>query len=101
MEPLVIVTWRDAHFHHEEDAVPETYEVRTVGFLLADDPEVQLAQEQLPDADGHRAITCIPCGIVDRIDYLELAPEVKPHPMTAMELIGRNVSTLEAFAAPA
>lgn len=72
MEPIVIVTWRDAHFHHDE-AVPDEYLCRTVGFLIREEPEIQIAAEQLPEGD-HRAITCIPPALVVELDYLELAP---------------------------
>lgn len=77
MEPIVVVTWRDAHFHHDE-AVPDAYLVRTVGFLIAEEPEIQIAQEKLPDDDGHRAVSCIPPALVVEFDYLEIAPPAEP-----------------------
>lgn len=74
MEPLVIVTWRDAHFHHSADDLTDEFLVRTVGWLLSESPELQLAAERAPDED--RAVTCIPLALVDDISFLEKAPDV-------------------------
>lgn len=70
-----MVTWRDAHFHHTTDDVTEDCLVRTAGWLIAESPELQIASERAPDED--RAITCIPVGIVEHIDFLEVAPDVR------------------------
>lgn len=72
-----MVTWRDAHFHHgSAEDIPEEFLVRTVGWLISESPELQLAAERAPDED--RAITCIPLGIVEDISFLEKAPDVRP-----------------------
>ena len=72
--PLVLVEWHDAWFDFDLAAVAERrpdYLVRTVGFLVAEDPRfVSLAQEVLPEGEGFRAVTHIPVAIVERIHRL-------------------------------
>ena len=75
LQPLVMVTWRDAYFDFDqpgaEDQRPD-YLVHTVGFLLNDGAKfISLAQEILPDGDGYRAVTHIPRSIVESIVRLQ------------------------------
>jgi len=69
--PLVLVTWRDAHFDFERDDAAlarADYLVRTVGFLLADGPRfLSVAQELLPHGEGYRAVTHVPCAVVESV----------------------------------
>ena len=64
---LVMVVWRDAFFDFDEPDEGEQrsdYLVRTVGFLVGEDEKfVHVAQELLPDGDGHRAVTHIPIPV--------------------------------------
>jgi hypothetical protein len=82
--PLVLVTWRDAHFDFElADAhdARHDYLVHTVGFLLADGPRfVSIAQEVLPHDDGFRAVTHVPKGVVERIQPLSVEAAVSADP---------------------
>ena len=77
--PLVLVTWRDAFFDFDQSSpgdVRADYLVRTVGFLVADGPVfVSLAQEILPDDEGFRAVTHIPCAVVEGIVPLDRTPD--------------------------
>ncbi|MGH2636076.1 MAG: hypothetical protein ACRDHU_08030 [Actinomycetota bacterium] len=54
--PLVLVEWHDAWFDFDLPAADERrtdYLVRTVGFLVAEDPRfLSLAQEVLPEGEG-------------------------------------------------
>jgi hypothetical protein len=79
--PLVLVTWRDAFFDFEGDAITlerPDYLVRTVGFLVARGPRfLRLAQEVLPDGEGFRAVTHVPLPVVEHVEHL-LAPEADP-----------------------
>lgn len=72
--PLVLVEWHDAWFDFDLPAADERradYLVRTVGFLVAEDPRfLSLAQEVLPEGEGFRAITHIPVAIVERMQRL-------------------------------
>jgi hypothetical protein len=72
--PLVLVEWHDAWFDFDLPAVEERrpdYLVRTVGFLVAEDPRfLSLAQEVLPEGEGYRAVTHIPVAIVERVQRL-------------------------------
>ncbi len=72
--PLVLVEWHDAWFDFDLPAVEERradYLVRTVGFLVAEDPRfLSLAQEILPEGEGFRAVTHIPVAIVERVQRL-------------------------------
>jgi hypothetical protein len=72
---MVVVVWRDAFFDFDQPSAGEArreYLVRTVGFLIADDPKfVHVAQEILPDGDGYRAVTHIPRVTVEEVVYLE------------------------------
>ena len=72
--PLVLVEWRDAWFDFDLPAAEHRradYLVRTVGFLVAEDPRfLSLAQEVLPEGEGFRAVTHIPVGIVERVQRL-------------------------------
>jgi hypothetical protein len=77
LQPLVMVTWRDAYFDFDqqgaEDPRPD-YLVHTVGFLLNEGTKfISLAQEILPDGDGYRAVTHIPRSIVETM--VRLQPE--------------------------
>jgi hypothetical protein len=76
--PLVLVEWHDAWFDFDLPAVEHRradYLVRTVGFLVAEDPRfLSLAQEVLPEGEGFRAITHIPVAIVERVQRLSPAP---------------------------
>ena len=69
--PLVLVTWCDAHFDFERDAgapARQDYLVRTVGFLLEDGPRfLSVAQELLPPGEGYRAVTHVPCAVVESV----------------------------------
>jgi hypothetical protein len=69
--PLVMVAWHDAYFDFDQDDEDDTrpdYLVHTVGFLVSDGPRfVSIAQEVLPDGDGFRAVTHVPCSIVEWI----------------------------------
>ncbi|HEY7755576.1 MAG TPA: hypothetical protein VID69_05045 [Actinomycetota bacterium] len=71
---LVLVEWHDAWFDFDLPAAAERrggYLVRTVGFLVAEDPRfLSLAQEVLPDGEGFRAVTHIPAAIVERVQRL-------------------------------
>ena len=72
--PLVLVEWHDAWFDFDLPAADERrtdYLVRTVGFLVAEDPRfLSLAQEVLPEGEGFRAVTHIPVAIVERVQRL-------------------------------
>lgn len=72
--PLVLVEWHDAWFDFDLPAAEERradYLVRTVGFLVAEDPRfLSLAQEILPEGEGFRAVTHIPVAIVERVQEL-------------------------------
>jgi len=72
--PLVLVEWHDAWFDFDLPDVEERradYLVRTVGFLVAEDPRfLSLAQEVLPEGEGFRAVTHIPVAIVERVQRL-------------------------------
>ncbi len=72
--PLVLVEWHDAWFDFDLAAAAERradYLVRTVGFLVAEDPRfLSLAQEVLPEGEGFRAVTHIPIAIVERVQIL-------------------------------
>lgn len=72
--PLVLVEWHDAWFDFDLPAPEERradYLVRTVGFLVAEDPRfLSLAQEVLPEGEGFRAVTHIPVAIVERMVHL-------------------------------
>ena len=74
LPPLVLVEWHDAWFDFDLPAVNERrpdYLVRTVGFLVAEDPRfLSLAQEVLPEGEGFRAVTHIPVAIVERVQRL-------------------------------
>jgi len=76
--PLVLVEWHDAWFDFDLPAADQRradYLVRTVGFLVAEDPRfLSLAQEVLPEGEGFRAVTHIPVAIVERVERLS------PHP---------------------
>jgi hypothetical protein len=76
MPPLVLVEWHDAWFDFDLPAADDRrtdYLVRTVGFLVAEDPRfLSLAQEILPEGEGFRAVTHIPVPIVERV--LRLSP---------------------------
>lgn len=71
---LVLVEWHDAWFDFDLPDADERradYLVRTVGFLVAEDPRfLSLAQEVLPEGEGFRAITHIPVAIVERMQRL-------------------------------
>jgi hypothetical protein len=77
LQPLVMVTWRDAYFDFDQAAAEDSrsdYLVHTVGFLLNDGAKfISLAQEVLPDGDGYRAVTHIPRSIVESM--VRLQPE--------------------------
>ena len=72
--PLVLVVWHDAWFDFDLPDAEERradYLVRTVGFLVAEDPRfLSLAQEVLPEGEGYRAVTHIPVAIVERVERL-------------------------------
>jgi hypothetical protein len=71
---LVLVEWHDAWFDFDLPAADQRrtdYLVRTVGFLVAEDPRfLSLAQEVLPEGEGFRAVTHIPVAIVERVQRL-------------------------------
>jgi hypothetical protein len=75
LQPLVMVTWRDAYFDFDQQGAEEPradYLVHTVGFLLNEGAKfISLAQEVLPDGDGYRAVTHIPRSIVETIVRLQ------------------------------
>ncbi len=77
LQPLVMVTWRDAYFDFDQQGADDSradYLVHTVGFLLSDGAKfISLAQEVLPDGDGYRAVTHIPRSIVESM--VRLQPE--------------------------
>jgi hypothetical protein len=72
--PLVLVEWHDAWFDFDLPTAGDRrsdYLVRTVGFLVAEDPRfLSLAQEVLPEGEGFRAVTHIPVAIVERVQAL-------------------------------
>jgi len=72
--PLVLVEWHDAWFDFDLPDVEERradYLVRTVGFLVAEDPLfLSLSQEILPESERFRAVTHIPVAIVERVQRL-------------------------------
>jgi hypothetical protein len=76
--PLVLVEWHDAWFDVDLPAADHRradYLVRTVGFLVAEDPRfLSLAQEILPEGEGFRAVTHIPVAIVQRVQPLSPSP---------------------------
>jgi hypothetical protein len=82
--PIVLVTWHDAWFDFDQQDPEDCrtdYLVRTVGFLVGDGPMfVSVAQEVLPDGDGFRAVTHIPCSIIDQITVLEEAADPLAEP---------------------
>ena len=63
---LVQVKWRDAYFDFEEpDEQREDYLVYTVGYVVnVSDKFLSIAQEQLPEQDGWRAVTHVPLPVV-------------------------------------
>lgn len=69
--PLVLVEWHDAWFDLDPPTTDERrsdYLVRTVGFLVGENPRfLSVAQELLPDGEGFRAITHIPVPIIERL----------------------------------
>jgi hypothetical protein len=71
---LVLVEWHDAWFDFDlptAESRRSDYLVRTVGFLVAEDPRfLSLAQEVLPEGEGYRAVTHIPVAIVERVRRL-------------------------------
>ena len=75
LQPLVMVTWRDAYFDFDQQGSEDSrsdYLVHTVGFLLNDGAKfISLAQEILPDGDGYRAVTHIPRSIVESMVRLQ------------------------------
>jgi hypothetical protein len=85
--PIVLVTWHDAWFDFDQQDPEDCrsdYVVRTVGFLVGDGPMfVSVAQEVLPDGDGFRAVTHIPCSIIEQITVLEGAADPFAEPVTA------------------
>jgi hypothetical protein len=76
--PLVLVEWHDAWFDFDLPAADERradYLVRTVGFLVGEDPRfLSLAHEVLPEGEGFRSVTHIPVAIVERIQHLSPLP---------------------------
>lgn len=74
--PLVLVTWRDAHFDLEQGGpgpARSDYLVRTAGFLLSEGPRfLSVAAEILPHDDGYRAVTHVPLSVVERVEVLTL-----------------------------
>lgn len=74
LPPLVLVEWHDAWFDFDLPAADQRrtdYLVRTVGFLVAEDPRfLSLAQEVLPEGEGFRAVTHIPVAIVEHVHRL-------------------------------
>lgn len=76
MHPMVLVTWRDAHFEFEsaDAAPPIDWLVQTVGFLIGRGPVFcSVASERLPAGDW-RAVTHIPADAVVEIRTLEVSP---------------------------
>lgn len=69
LEPgtLVLVTWRDSYFDFESGTDgPRDYLVRTVGFVVKVTTDyLGIAQEELPDDDGWRAVTWIPLAMIE------------------------------------
>jgi hypothetical protein len=84
--PIVLVTWHDAWFDFDQQDPEDCrsdYLVRTVGFLVGDGPMfVSVAQEVLPDGDGFRAVTHIPCSIIEHVTVLEEATDPFAEPAT-------------------
>jgi len=84
--PIVLVTWHDAWFDFDQQDPEDCrtdYLVRTVGFLVGDGPMfVSVAQEVLPDGDGFRAVTHIPCSIIEQVTVLEEATDPFAEPAT-------------------
>lgn len=73
LKVLVCVTWRDAFFDFEygDEGRRADYLVETTGYLIAEDELfVSLAQERLPEGDGHRAITNIPVATITKREVL-------------------------------
>ena len=66
---LVLVKWRDAYFEHEQadpDDCRDDYMVHTVGFVVKVTTKfLGIAQEELPEADGWRAVTWIPLSLIE------------------------------------
>lgn len=81
--PLVVVHWLDAWYQGDEqteDEWPDEYPIRTVGYLVRDEPTVlSIAQEVLPECEGFRAVTHIPRAVVCRIDRL-ITEDVRQQP---------------------
>jgi hypothetical protein len=81
--PLVVVHWLDAWYQADEqteDEWPDEYPIRTVGYLVRDEPTVlSIAQEILPECEGFRAVTHIPRAVVCRIERL-IAEATHQHP---------------------
>jgi hypothetical protein len=69
--PLVLVTWRDAHFTTDYDPHDDgLFLVETMGALLRkDDDSLWVASERLA-GDEWRDVTCIPRAIVLSIEPL-------------------------------
>ena len=62
----VMVTWRDAWFDFDHGDHRHDYLVRTLGFVVKVDTKfLGIAQEELPDDDGWRAVTWIPLSCIE------------------------------------
>lgn len=74
---VVMVLWHDAWADSEQHDPQEwrsDYLVRTIGFLVREQPDVvSVAQEILPEDDGFRAVTHIPRRMIEGIT--QLAPK--------------------------
>lgn len=69
MTKLVEVVWRDARFNLDDPI--GLVEMRTVGWMLADDDEhVLVAGERATDEEYYRAFTAIPRGCVCEVRAL-------------------------------
>lgn len=71
----MLVRWHDAWFDfdlEDRDHRRDGYLVTTVGFLIAEGPRfLSVAQELLPDGEGFRAVTHIPCVLIEERHELD------------------------------
>lgn len=74
MDPLVVVTWRDAHFELDDPTPPEDNLVRTVGWMLSEGPTFLTVAAETTSFVGHRATTHIPLALIVDVAHLEIAP---------------------------
>ena len=70
---LVMVTWRDAWFEFDASDKPrKDYLVHTVGWVKGQNKRfLSIGGEQLPKADGYRAVTHVPVVCIEEVTPLQ------------------------------